>query len=257
MKRLLTIAVAFASVFSMNAFAEKVEKKAKAVEKEKNLMDPQMVSRAIGHFFAKNLKESSGFHFDLKSVIKGMQEALGGKPSPLSQAEYEQAIQMILQKDIEEKAANNLNEANTFLENNTANADVIELVPGKLQMTILKEGQSDHAVEANGQPLVYYTGKYLDNTSLGSSEKEPVQLHLEQEFPGIRLGLVGAKEGEQRRLFIHPELCPSSDLTAPNSLVILDFTVVKANPSLESQDTKDAHDLLDSTIIQEDSFIQE
>ncbi len=255
MKRLLTLAVVVASVFSMNAFAGKAEKK--TVEKEKNLSDPQMVSKAIGHFFAKNLKESSGFNFDLKFVIKGMQEALSGKPSPLSQAEYEQAINMILQKDIEEKAANNLNEANTFLESNTANTDVIELVPGKLQMTILKEGESNDSIPANGQPLVYYTGKYLDNTSLGSSEKEPIQLHLEQEFPGVRLGLVGAKEGEQRRLFIHPELCPSSDLAAPNSLMILDFTVVKANPSLDSQATTETQESLDSTTIQEDSFIRE
>jgi FKBP-type peptidyl-prolyl cis-trans isomerase len=220
---LLTLLLAFVTTFS---FAD-------SALDEDGLLDPQTVSKALGHSFAKNLMETPGFQFDIQSVVEGIEDALSGKPSPLSDVQYEKAFDIIQQRYLEEVSTANLNQANSFLQKNLEESNIVELVPGKLQISILNEGKGDDVVQENDIPLVHYSGKYLDETSIGNSE-EPIHIQMEQAFPGIKKGLIGAKKGEQRRLFIHPEMShSSSDIAFPNTLMILDITVVETNSSIE------------------------
>ena len=103
---ILTLILTFTTSFS---FAESAKEDAK-------LLDPQTVSKALGHSFAKNLMETPGFQFNLQSVVEGIEDALSGKPSPLTDAQYEKAFDIIQQKYLEEVSTNNLNQANLFLE---------------------------------------------------------------------------------------------------------------------------------------------
>lgn len=225
---ILTFLLTFATTFS---FAE-------SLENEADLLDPPTISKALGHSFARNLMETPGFHFDIEAVVEGIQDAISGKPSPLTDAEYEKAFDIIQQRYLEELSSANLNQANTFLENNLKEKNIIELVPGKLQISILHEGEGDSQISEKDTPLVQYTGKYLDDTNIGNSE-DPIHIQMDQAFPGIKQGLIGAKKGEQRRLYIHPELShSSSDIAFPNSLMILDITVVETNSKLETDESE-------------------
>ncbi|MCH9634628.1 MAG: hypothetical protein S4CHLAM7_13810 [Chlamydiae bacterium] len=222
----LLFVCALMPLFSLNT----EENLDKVSSEETNLPEMGVISKAFGHIVAKGLIENPSYQFDLENVIVGIKEELEGKASPLSEEDYESAISQIQKKCFEEMSDQNLSQANDFLEKNALNQEVKEIIPGKLQVSILKEGQGSKISE-NSTPLVHYTGKYLDETIFGTSDQmEPVALDLNDAIAGFKEGLIGAKEGESRRLFIHPDLgYGTTGFLLPNALMIFDIEILAAN----------------------------
>nr|MBA3816941.1 FKBP-type peptidyl-prolyl cis-trans isomerase [Parachlamydiaceae bacterium] len=171
-----------------------------------NDIDMQKISEAFGNFIGRNLK-SNGIEFNLEGIIKGMRDGSAGKASPLNEQEYEKMMTKLQEKAFNSLADTNLKAANEFLSKNVSAAGVIEVVPGKLQYMIIEKGH-DPVIQEHGSPLINYTGKYIDGSVFGSSEDAggPITIPLDQTIPGFSKGLVGMKEGEKRRLFVHPEM---------------------------------------------------
>jgi peptidylprolyl isomerase len=216
---------------------------AKAPEAKQEMTPAEMarISEAFGHFIGRNLK-SPGIQFDLESIVKGIRDGAAGKPAPMSDEEYEQAMIAVQQNAFAKISQSNLQAANDFLTSNAAKANVKELQPGKLQYEIVKEG-SGTAVEPHGNVQINYVGKFIDGTVFGSSKESggPVTLSLDQTVPGFSLGLVGMKEGEERRLYVHPDLgYGTSGQLPPNSLLIFDVEMLKAKaPVAQDSDAGD------------------
>lgn len=192
-------------------------------------IDIKKVSEALGNFIGKNLK-TPGLSFDVESLVKGIKDGAAGKPSPMGEKEYEQAMLQLQQKALDTVAAKNLQDADAFLQKNLKEAGVIELQPGRLQYIVIQEGKGP-AVEDHGTPQINYTGKYIDGTVFGTSEASggPISVPLDQTIPGFSKGLKGMKEGEKRRLFVHPEIgYGTTGQLTPNALLIFDVEVVKA-----------------------------
>lgn len=192
-------------------------------------VDMKKVSEAFGHFIGRHLK-SPGANFDLDSVIKGLREGSEGKPAPMTDKEYEQMMTQVQKSAFEKVSQENLKAANEYIQNNAKAAGIVDVKPGKLQYKVLKEG-SGPVVEANGTPQINYTGKFIDGTVFGSSEDNggPVTIPLGQTIQGFSLGIAGMKEGETRRLFVHPDLgYGTTGHLPPNSLLIFDIEVIKA-----------------------------
>jgi len=210
------------------------------VPAEKNTqIDMQKLSEAFGHFIGRNL-QSPGLSFDLDSIIKGIREGSAGQPSPLNEKEYEEMMTAVQEKAFKEMSATNLKSANDFMDKNKKETAVLEVVPGKLQYTIIKEG-TGATVEPHSSPKINYTGKYQDGTVFGTSEEMggPITIPLDQTIPGFSKGILGMKEGEKRRLFVHPDLgYGTSGQLPPNELLIFDIEVVKSNA--EAEKAKDA-----------------
>jgi len=193
------------------------------------------VSEAFGNFIGRNLN-TPGIKFDLESIIKGMREGVAGKPSPMSDQDYEEAMTRLQLKAFKQVADDNLKTANDFLAKNAKEQNIKELVPGKLQYAILSEGNGA-VVEEHFAPSIQYSGKFADGSVFGSSADAggPLTVPLDQTIPGFSKGLVGMKEGEKRRLFVHPDLgYGTSGQLPPNSLLIFDVEVIKANASPEN-----------------------
>ena len=95
------------------------------------ILEPQTLSKALGHTLAKNLMDTPTFNFDVNSVVEGMQDELEGRPSPLTDAEYERAFDIIHQRYLDEMSTANLNQAESFLNLNMDNPGIIEIIPGK------------------------------------------------------------------------------------------------------------------------------
>lgn len=196
-------------------------------------IDIKLVSEAFGHFIGRNLK-SPGAEFDLESVLKGIREGATGAASPMSDQDYEKAMTKLQEKAFENLAQQNLEAANAFLQKNQSEKDIVQIEPGKLQYMILKAGNGE-SVEPHGTPQIHYTGKYVDGTVFGSSEEAggPITIPLDQTIPGFSKGLLGMKEGEKRRLFIHPDLGYGTlGNLPPNALLIFDIEIVKARPDV-------------------------
>lgn len=199
------------------------------------------LSEAFGHFIGRNLN-SPGMKFDLEAIIKGMRNGAAGNPAPMADQEYEALLMKMQEKAFKQISDANLKAANEFLETNKSKPDVKEIEPGKLQYTILQEG-TGQAVEEHNAPQIHYVGKYIDGTTFSSSQDAggPVTLPLDQTIPGFSKGLLGMKEGEKRRLFVHPDLAYGTmGQLPPNSLLIFDIEVIKANNKDANQSNLDS-----------------
>jgi peptidylprolyl isomerase len=195
-----------------------------AEEGEANL---EQMSEAFGHLIGKNI-DTLGVKFDLKSVIKGLQDSSEGKTAPMNESECIQAISSAQEKAFKAQASDNLKRAEEFLNQNAAADKIVSLEEGKIQYKIEKEG-SGAPIKAHDAPLIRYVGKYLDGTIFGSS-KEDEMLSLDETIAGFSKGLLGMKEGEKRTLFIHPDYgYGTSGYLPPNSLLTFEIELIKAN----------------------------
>lgn len=209
------------------------------------------LSEAFGHFIGRNLK-NPGVNFDMERVIKGIRNGADGKPSPISDEKYERLLGVYQTKAIIALQEENLKKAVDYLEKNKREVGVLEIEPGKLQYKIITAGQGE-LVKEESSPLIHYSGQFIDGQSFGSTEQagSPITLTLSQTIPGFKKGIVGMKEGEKRRLFVHPELAYGTNgPLPPNSLLIFDVQVVKHDQIIEEKD-EDIDELEES---QEDDF---
>lgn len=207
-------------------------------EKEETMAEIDMgrLSEAIGHMFGRYL-EALTSELDLEAVNRGLREGFLGKESPMSEEEYLEALQLVQEAAFQRRAAENLAEAEAFLEENAATAGILTLEEGKLQYSVDQQG-TGAVVTLNDSPVIHYTGRYMDGTVFGSSlEDNPISLPLRQTISGFSLGIAGMQEGEKRTLYIHPELgYGTSGQLLPNSLLVFEVEVLQANPDKQGDD---------------------
>lgn len=207
---------------------------------EEDLLDVNVeeISKAFGHLIGKNL-DMPGFKFDLNSIIEGIQDAVAGKPSPMTEEEYEVAITKIQDRTLDALAKTNLEQANTFMKENSQAESIIEVEPGKIQYLVVKNGEGAE-VQKDSSPLIHYTGTFINGAVFGSTfdNDEPITLPLNQAIPGFSKGIEGMREGEQRTIYIHPDLgYGTSSHLPPNSLLVFNVEVIKAdNEEIASKD---------------------
>lgn len=198
-------------------------------------IDIKKLSEAFGNFIGRNLN-APGIKFDLESIIKGMRDGAVGKPSPLSDEDYEAMMVKVQEQSFKKVSEDNLKAANDFLSKNAHADKIIEIEPGKIQYMVLEEGHGAVVAE-HSSPLIQYVGKYLDGTIFGNSKDVggSITIPVDQTIPGFGKGIVGMKEGEKRRIFVHPDKgYGTTGHLPPNSLLIFDVEVIKA-------DNKEAH----------------
>lgn len=238
--------VALSTISALFAFGQiQAADAAKQSQKKDDIQDADIkkLSEAFGNFIGKNLN-APGIKFDLDSIIKGMKDGSEGKSSPMTDQEYEEMMTRVQEKAHRVMADDNLKAAQEFIVKNAKAAGIIEIEPGKLQYMILKEGTGP-AVQPHSSPQISYTGKFIDGTVFGSSEEVggPITIPLDQTIPGFTKGLLGMKEGEKRRIFVHPDLgYGTMGQLPPNSLLIFDVEIVKAGSA--SDGNKGDDDLL-------------
>lgn len=261
-----TATVAILCILLNCGFAQADEKnttdtvKTDAVSKdEKSIqIDMAKLSEAFGNFIGRNL-QSPGLKFEIDSLVKGIREGAAGQPSPLTEKEYEEMMAAVQERAFKEMSETNLKAANDFMSKNSKEAGVKEIVPNELQYSVLKEGTGPE-VTAHASPKIHYTGKYQDGTVFGTSEEMggPITIPLDQTIPGFSKGIVGMKEGEKRRLFVHPDLgYGTSGQLPPNELLIFDIEVVKANTDDEKAKKSVSKDSDSETSSDDDDFFFE
>jgi len=197
-------------------------------------IDREKIAETLGHLIVRHLV-NPGFELDVERIIAGIQDERDGKPSPLSEEEYERAIYLIQEHMFNLDAERNLSEAQNFLEKNVAQKG-IQAIDNQLQYRIEKAG-SGEVVKEDSVPMIRYQGKLLNGTVFAScaAEEDPISLPMQQTIPGFARGLVGMHEGEKRTLYIHPELAYGvAGHLPPNSLLIFEVEVVKANAPHEA-----------------------
>lgn len=225
----ITTILACGPVCAQNSTSVMEAKKTTIVSTPEEKQEMIKLSEAFGHFIGRNL-HTPGMDFDLESIIKGMREGVAGKPAPMSDQEYEALLGKVQEKAVKALAETNLKAANDYIIQNKSKPNVKE-IEEKLQYTILEEGNGATVVEHN-TPLINYSGAFIDGTVFSSSKEAggPITIPLDQTIPGFSKGIVGMKEGEKRRLFVHPDLgYGTAGQLPPNSMLIFDIEVIKAD----------------------------
>lgn len=220
--------LSFSALFAQEDTAAKSN--ATTAQGEDNI---EKISEAFGHVIGKNL-ETIGLKFNMAQVVKGLQDAMAGKSSPMTEMECIQAITAAQEKVFKAQCVENLKKAETFLAENSKHTGIISLEEGKVQYAISEKGKGAE-IEPHFSPLIRYTGKYLDGTVFGTSKEEEM-VSLDEIIPGLKAGLLGMREGEKRTIFIHPDLAYGTNgYLAPNSLLTFEIELVKANAPIQQE----------------------
>lgn len=230
---LFSMSLLLISVSSCSSNAEQKETDAASSE-EISAKDIKTLSEATGYFLVENMK-SLGLNIDIDMLVKGIRGADKGEKPPMTTTEYVKLMNRYQTNVFTERSGKNLEAANAFLKENKDKPGVVALHEGKLEYQIVKEG-SGPAVTENDTPVVDYKGTLLDGTVFDSSEKhgKPMPIPLKQTIPGFKEGVVGMKQGEKRRIYIHPDLGYGvGGPIPPNSLLTFDVEVVEAHPTKE------------------------
>ena len=194
--------------------------------------DSEKLSVALGHMIGKNL-QSLNVPLDLEAIAKGLQDEAAGLTSPMSE---EDCVETLMKMQ-EEK---NLKESIAFLESNKKREGVVSLEDGKLQFEVLKKGEGQSVLPYNS-PLVRVR---KEGDSFNSPASEEI-LALDEAIPGLKLGIVGMREGEIRKLYVHPELAFGKEqrIDPPNSLFIIEVEILKADASSDAHAASNADSL--------------
>ncbi len=203
--------------------------------------DLQKISETMGHYVIINLNNQN-LSLDIDSFIKGIHDAKAGEQPPLTEEKFNKLLTTYRKKTLELKSSENLKIAEDFLEDNEKDSEVVVLEEGKLQYKILKDGEGEAVLE-DSTPSIYYEGKFINGQIFDSTEKrgnEPIPLSLKTTIPGFKMGVVGMKKGEKRRLFIHPELgYGDRGRLPPNSMLIFDVEIVGTGTEKPEETTKE------------------
>jgi FKBP-type peptidyl-prolyl cis-trans isomerase len=134
----------------------------------------------------------------------------------------------------------NLQQSESFLEQNLLNSSIIEIEPG-LQYLILDspEGNSSRPTLSDIITADFH-GTLMDGTVFWSSIDigEPLTIQLSQLIPGCQKLISRMQEGDFWRVFIHPDLAYGEEgrpTIPPNSALIFD---IKLHAIMQSSDAK-------------------
>lgn len=185
------------------------------------------LSEAMGHALYQQTK-AYPMEIDIDSLIVGLRKAERGEEAPISMQELGAKLQGMQGQKAAVDAQSNLQKAEAFLADNIDKPGIEVSESGKLQWHVLKAGTGVE-VKDGDKPEINYKGTFVDGETFDES-KAPVSFDLNRVIPGFKKGIIGMREGETRRLFIHPELgYGTQGRLPPNSLLIFDITVEKAN----------------------------
>lgn len=189
----------------------------------------QSLSETMGHHLYESL-QTQHLKLNTDSIIKGIKSAkLGGK-APLSKEEYHQMLSSYKNHILQIQATENKKIADDFLAEMESRKGVVSLENGKVLYTTLQEGKGE-VVKDIDTPLVNYVGMLINGTVFESTKSKgnPVLLPLQSSIPGFQAAVAGMKEGEMRRIFIHPDLGYGKyENLPPSSLLIFDLEVINA-----------------------------
>lgn len=212
-------------------------------------VDMDKLSETLGNFIGQSLNQP-GIEINVEKLVLGIRNGVEGKPSPMSEQEYELAMTNLQENVFKNMAQNNLKKSEDFMTENAKNAQVIQIEPGKLHYEIMVQGEGK-VVEEHSAPKVHFVGRFIDGEVFGTSEgmAEPIVISLDQTIPGFSKGLLGMKENEKRRLYIHPDLAYGMDgQLPPNSLLIFEVEIVKASDNNNNNTETNPQATTDETV---------
>jgi FKBP-type peptidyl-prolyl cis-trans isomerase len=170
-------------------------------------------------------------------LSEGIEDALSGKESRLSEEEMGSSLSNLRQKSmtamqeaLKEQAEKNLVEGEKFLTENKTKEGVKTTASG-LQYKIIEEGKGP-SPKAGDTVTVNYRGTLIDGTQFDSSydRGQPATFPLTGVIPGWTEALQMMKKGSKWELYIPPDLAygdrGAGNRIPPNSTLIFEVELI-------------------------------
>ena len=200
----------------------------------------EKASYQIGIQIGTDLKRQ-GLDLDPKIIAIGIQTALSGKKSILSEDEIRGVfaeMQQEMKRKVAEKGTKNLEAGKKFLEENKKKEGVKTTKSG-LQYLVIKEG-TGATPTTDSTVSTHYRGRLIDGTIFDNSyegeaptaEDQPVSFGVTQVIKGWTEALQLMKVGAKYRLFIPSELAYGANgpgEIGANSVLIFDIELVNVS----------------------------
>jgi len=212
--------------------------------------DTQKTNYMIGTDVGAYIKKS-GMDFDNKAFMAGINDAVEGKDSQLSNEEIgklrqalqaeQKAAQEAQRKEmmakLEADKVKNLEDGKSFMAKKAKEKGVSSTASGMLY-EVITQGDGAKPGSANATVVVHYVGTLIDGTEFDSSVKrgQPATFALNQVIKGWTEGLQLMNAGSKYRFYIPPELAYGSDARpgspiGPNSTLIFDVELIEVKES--------------------------
>ena len=171
------------------------------------------VSYSIGVFMAQNLKQQGISDLNNALLMRGLEDALSGQPTQLTQAQCGMVMNTFMQKQMAVRnaegmkaSAENKKIGTAFLTENKAKAGVMTTASG-LQYSVEKEGTGAKP-SATDRVKVHYTGKLLDGKVFDSSVErgQPAEFGVSEVIKGWTEALQLMPVGSKWKLYIPSDL---------------------------------------------------
>lgn len=213
---------------------------------EENLRE--VVSHGWGYQTAQDLQKHPYVSIDMNSFLKGFNSALAHQQPLYEKTELETKMMQFVRESFEKFSTQNLKESEAFLQKMSNHKEFVFLEEGKVCYKVEQAGEEiASTVQEDSKPTLRYTMKTLDGTILDKSLPEGTSIDMKYVYPGFLRGLIGAKVGEKRTIYIHPALAAGENIPShPNSLISFDVEVLNiSSESVEdtSSDITPAHNI--------------
>ncbi|WP_262511977.1 FKBP-type peptidyl-prolyl cis-trans isomerase [Spirosoma pollinicola] len=171
------------------------------------------VSYSIGLFMAQNLKQQGISDLNNALLMRGLNDALSGQATQLTQTQAGQVMNSYMQKQMAVRnaegikaSAENKKIGDAFLTENKAKSGVVTTKSG-LQYSIEKEGTGAKPA-ATDRVKVHYTGKTLDGKVFDSSVErgQPAEFGVNEVIKGWTEALQLMPIGSKWKLYIPADL---------------------------------------------------
>lgn len=197
------------------------------------------VSYGIGYVYGENMNSQGMTDLDLELMKRGIENALGGTESPLSQeqmqtllSQYQMEAQQRAKQQQQQEGQQNLQKGEDFLAQNSQ-SDSVMVTDSGLQYQVLEQGEGI-SPDPSDSVRVHYEGELLDGTVFDSSYQrgEPVTFQLSGVIQGWIEGVQLMQEGAHYRFWIPAELGygqnpPQGSPIGPNQTLVFEVELLE------------------------------
>ncbi|MDX8430643.1 MAG: FKBP-type peptidyl-prolyl cis-trans isomerase [Candidatus Algichlamydia australiensis] len=193
-------------------------------------------NEALGNMLYQELQKFPK-EWELEQIFHVMKDLESGKHSQLDTNEQEKLLLKLASKKADERAKKNLAEAETFLSHLPAIHSVIDQ---KVYFEIIKEGKGDTILQTKDKVSVCFKQFGIDGKILKDTGEKSFVIPMSQMIKGFQIGMEGAKVGEIRKIYIHPDygFGKIGRGQEPNQLLIYEVQVTGIEPAFGQSITK-------------------
>ena len=210
-----------------------------AADKPEVKEEKDRISYSVGHQVGGDFKRQ-GVELNPELLVKGVQDAMSGAKSLMTQQEMNETLVDLKKKVVAEEqrqkkeaAGKNLQEGKAFLAENAKKKDVTTL-PSGLQYKVIEKG-SGASPKKTDSVTVHYKGTLIDGTEFDSSyaRGKPATFRVDGVIAGWTEALQLMKPGAKWQLFIPANLAygerGAGSRIGPNSALIFEVELIKGN----------------------------